>query len=150
MVQRVAGGSGAANQSAEQALCAVHAHRITAVALAAVVLLQAVVAGQAVFGDWEIRVHGWMGNASFGLGVLLIWSGRRARAGRVAAGTAAALVVLMVVLMVAQIGLGYAGRTSPEAASWHVPLGVAIFGLAVAHVVTATFGLQRGPAVNES
>ena len=52
--------------------------------------------------------------------------------------------------MVAQTGLGHARRTSPEAASWHVPLGVAIFGLAVAHAVTATFGLQRGPAVNES
>jgi len=47
--------------------------------------------------------------------------------------TAAALVVAMFV----QTGLGYAGRTTAGAASWHVPLGVAIFGLAVAHASAA-------------
>jgi hypothetical protein len=36
------------------------------------------------------------------------------------------------VLVTAQIGLGYAGRESAGAASWHVPNGVIIFGLTVA------------------
>jgi hypothetical protein len=31
----------------------------------------------------------------------------------------------------AQIGLGYSGRETLEAAAWHVPMGVTIFGLAV-------------------
>ena len=30
----------------------------------------------------------------------------------------------------AQVGLGYVGRETSQAAAWHVPTGVAIFGLA--------------------
>lgn len=93
-------------------------------------LVQAVVAGQAIFGSWEIEVHGWLGNASFLAGLLLVVLAVRGRAGRV-------LVVLAVALAVAlfvQTGLGYAGRTALVAASLHVPLGVAIFGLSVANV----------------
>ena len=107
-------------------------HAAAAVGLAGLVLLQAVVAGQSLFGNWDIRVHGWMGNASFAYAVALTWSTWRLRAGR----TAVASAVLLFVLMFAQIGLGYAGRTSTGAASWHLPLGVTIFGLAVAHVMT--------------
>ena len=40
--------------------------------LAVLVLLQAVVAGQAIFGSWEIEVHGWLGNASFLAGLALV------------------------------------------------------------------------------
>ena len=50
-----------------------------------------------------------------------------ARANKAAIGVAAALVLLMT----AQIGLGYTGRDGGEPAAWHVPNGVAIFGLAV-------------------
>lgn len=38
----------------------------------------------------------------------------------------------LVALTVMQTGLGYAGRTQLEARAWHIPLGVLIFGLAVA------------------
>lgn len=98
--------------------------------LAVLVLLQAVVAGQAIFGSWEIEVHGWLGNASFLAGLLLVVLAVRRRAGRV-------LIVLAVgiaVALFAQTGLGYAGRTALPAASWHIPLGVAIFGLTIANV----------------
>jgi len=48
------------------------AHRIVAEVLLALVLAQAVVAGHYLFGDWSIRVHGFMGNASFLLGLVLL------------------------------------------------------------------------------
>ena len=38
------------------------------------------------------------------------------------------LSALLVVALFAQTGLGYVGRETAEAAAWHVPLGVAIFG----------------------
>lgn len=135
MVQRVAGTAEPANRQAGTSVRLARAHRVAAVVLAGLVLAQAVVAGQALFGEWDIRVHGWMGNASFSLGVVLAWLAWRGRAGRLAVATAAGLVVTMFV----QIGLGYAGRTAAGAASWHVPLGVAVFGLAVAHASAAVF-----------
>jgi len=46
-----------------------------------------------------------------------------------------------VLLVSIQIGMGYAGRTSLGAAAWHIPNGVAIFGLAVYNVT-----LFRRPA----
>lgn len=111
----------------------VQAHRVVAAVLAALVLLQAVVAGRSLFGPWDIEVHGWMGNASFTLGIVLVVLAVASRAERTAVVSAAALAVLLFV----QTGLGYAGRTSADAASWHIPLGVAIFGLAVFHAAVA-------------
>lgn len=95
------------------------------------VLLQAVVAGQAIFGDWKIQLHGWLGNTSFALGGLLVVLSIASRSGRVLVTVAAALAGAMF----AQTGLGYAGRTVLAAASWHVPLGVAIFGLALCNAL---------------
>ena len=118
----------------------VTAHRVVAALLTVLVLLQAVVAGRSLYGPWDIEVHGWMGNGSFALGILLVVLAVAAKAGRTAIVTAAVLVVLMF----AQTGLGYAGRTSADAASWHVPLGVTIFGLAVLHAAVALPG-PAGP-----
>jgi hypothetical protein len=39
-----------------------------------------------------------------------------------------------VLLVVAQLGLGYSGRESATAMSFHIPNGVLIFGLSVAIV----------------
>lgn len=130
VVQRVAGSQPFSNGRTRSP--AGRGHATAAFGLVGLVLLQAVVAGQSLFGSWDIRVHGWMGNASFALAVVLTWSAWRSRAGR----TAVSSAVLLFVLMFAQIGLGYAGRTSTGAASWHLPLGVTIFGLAVAHAMT--------------
>lgn len=103
------------------------AYRGTAALLALLVLVQAVIAGQATFGQWDIEVHGWLGNTSFAVALVLVGLAIRARTHRASVVVAVALVVAMF----AQIGLGYAGRTAAAAAAWHIPLGVTIFGLAV-------------------
>lgn len=100
------------------------AHRIVAEVLLALVLAQAVVAGHYLFGNWSIRVHGFMGNASFLLGLVLLGLALLGRHDR----TRLVLSALLVVALFAQTGLGYVGRETAEAAAWHVPLGVAIFG----------------------
>ena len=99
--------------------------------LAWLVLLQAVVAGQATFGDWEIELHGWMGNGSFVIGLLLLGLAVTGGLGRGVVVMAGALTIALF----AQIGLGYAGRTALTAASWHIPLGVTIFGLSIYNLV---------------
>lgn len=99
-------------------------HRAGAAALVLIVVTQAVIAGQYLFGTWSIDAHAALGNAAFSVAVL----------------TAAAAIfkldnqalrivgVVMVVLLSAQIGLGYSARDSEGAAALHIPLGVAAFG----------------------
>ena len=114
-------------------------HRGVAITLVVLVLLQAMIAGQALFGGWAIDVHGWIGNGSFALGLVLVVLALRSRVGTGGTLVAVALVVAMFV----QTGLGYAGRTVLGAASWHVPLGVAIFGLAVVHATLLCVPVTR-------
>lgn len=113
---------------------------------AALVLVQAILAGQWIGGDLAIIVtHGWLGSGTLLLSVLL--------AGMSLLGTrqgwldakALAYSAVLVVLVVAQLGLGYAGRNSSTMASMHVPLGVLIFGLALALFVSA-LPLRLAPA----
>ena len=99
-------------------------HRVVAEVLLALILAQAVVAGHYLFGDWSIRLHGFMGNGSFLLGLVLLGIavvGHRDR-------TRLVLSAVLVAALFAQTGLGYVGRETADAAAWHVPLGVAIFG----------------------
>lgn len=103
------------------------AHAALAVAVAALVLAQAVIAGRALFGTWSITVHGVLGNATFALAIATVAAAAIARLSR----HAVVVAVLLAVVMTAQVGLGYAGREQPEAAAWHVPNGVLAFGLAV-------------------
>ena len=49
---------------------------------------------------------------------------------------AAVAVATLAVLVIIQLGLGYSGRDGGNAAAWHVPLGVAIFGLSVGTTTT--------------
>ncbi len=44
---------------------------------------------------------------------------------------AIAASAVLALLLTTQIGLGYAGRTSLNAAAWHIPNGVLSFGIAV-------------------
>ncbi|MGH9001754.1 MAG: hypothetical protein ACRDYV_01370 [Acidimicrobiia bacterium] len=94
--------------------------------LPVLILVQAFIAGRALFGGWSITVHGVVGNVTFLFALVtlvLTWrSGQR---------PATVVAAVLVALITAQIGLGYIGRESLEAAAWHVPLGVTIFGLAV-------------------
>ncbi len=102
--------------------------RVVAVVVAALILVQAVLAGQWMFEGQigAISIHGWLGNTSF-LGaivlVVLAFVGMR-RSGGGWGRAELALGVVLVLLMTAQLGLGYSGRVSATAASLHIPNGV--------------------------
>lgn len=108
-------------------LVLLRSYRATGVAVAVLVLVQAMLAGHSLFGEWSITVHGAVGNATYGLALLAVIAASAGRAGRHATG----LAVVLLVVLTAQMGLGYAGRESSAAAAWHVPLGVFAFGIAV-------------------
>lgn len=131
MRQDVVGRSSSANQRRSPLAGVVGARCAVATALLILVLAQAVIAGQSLFGTWDIRVHGWLGNGSFLLSVVGVGLAIAARPSR----SSLVVAAVMAIVMVGQIGLGYAGRTALAAASWHVPLGVTIFGLAVVNVI---------------
>jgi hypothetical protein len=99
---------------------------------ALLVLVQAVLAGRGWFVDPDfIDIHEIVANVVFLVAlvqaVLAFVAMRRGLATRAVFGVAVAVVVLVV----AQIGLGYGGRESDEAASLHIPNGVLIFGLSI-------------------
>lgn len=119
-------------------IAARRAYPLLTAVVSLLVLVQAVLAGRALFGSWSITVHGVVGNATFALAAALVVV---AAVGRVGRHEVAVAVALAVVLM-AQIGLGYAGRDSAEAAAWHIPNGVLAFGLA-AHQLTLAWSTRR-------
>ena len=116
-------------------------YRALAGLLAVLVLVQAWMAGHSnrLFGDLDITIHGIVGNVSYLIAVGALVLTIVARANKATIGVAAAIVVLMTL----QIGLGYSGRDAADAAAWHIPNGVAIFGLAVYQVSQAR-ALARG------
>ncbi|MGQ0432596.1 MAG: hypothetical protein ACT452_09360 [Microthrixaceae bacterium] len=101
-------------------------HRALVIALPALVLVQATLAGQHLFEGSSISLHGILGNVTFTLtvvGVILTVM-------RSGDGVAFSVSVALAALAFAQVGLGYIGRETTMAAAWHVPVGVTIFGLA--------------------
>jgi hypothetical protein len=102
------------------------------------VLVQAVMAGRVMSGDWTITAHGVLGNVTWTVQLVCVGIVVLARSGRAAIIVASVLAVLLSL----QIGLGYLTRNSIEAVAWHVPLGVAIFGLAV-HQLNVAAPAQR-------
>ena len=103
-------------------------HCALSVLLLVLVLVQAALAGQFLFSGGSIAVHGYIANGSFAVGLVLLVLTILARLPR----GVLALVAVLVVVLFAQVGLGYAGRTSGTAASLHVPLGVLTFGVSTA------------------
>lgn len=102
-------------------------HRIVAGLVPGLVLVMAAIAGRHLYGFGDIDVHGHLGNAVFVLvlaGFALTLAARRPRRDAVVA-------ALIVVLVFAQTGIGYVGRTSLDASAWHIPLGVFIMGLSM-------------------
>ncbi len=109
---------------------------IVAHVLALSVFIQAVLAGQWLVHAGIIESHGWLGNFSFLLALVQValvavtgFTGRQRTVLLVATG-------LLVLLMTAQIGMGYAGRNSRDVAAIHLTNGVLIFGL-----ITTTISL---------
>ncbi len=96
------------------------------VTLPIVILIQAALAGQHLFEGSAIALHGILGNVAFTLTVI----GVVLTVMRRSDGAAFAVAVGLMALAFAQVGLGYVGRETSVAAAWHIPLGVAIFGLA--------------------
>ena len=132
------------NRDAANGTAVAQGYRGVVVATAALVLVQAVLAGRGWFVDLGlIEVHGWVGNVTF-LGAIaqaaLAFAGWRGGAlGR----AEVVLGALLVALIVAQLGLGYSGRESAGAASWHIPNGVLIFGVDAATLALALAGRRR-------
>ena len=101
--------------------------RAAAQLIVVLILIQAFLAGRYLFGGWSVTVHGVIGNATFAVAAVLAVVALVRRTDLVAVLTPVALALLLT----AQIGLGYAGRTSMGAAAWHIPSGVLSFGIAV-------------------
>jgi hypothetical protein len=111
-------------------------YRIAAVLMVALVLLQALLAGRGWFGGDDYRdyfdVHEIVAN--FVLLDALVLLGLAIALGAPATWRVALIApnAVLVVLVVAQIGLGYGVKDgSAEAGAWHVPNGVLIFGLSI-------------------
>lgn len=104
------------------------AHRAVVVLIPLLVLVQAAMAGQFLYGGEDIiELHGYLGNATFALTLVGVPLALMVRKGD---GLAFGLAVALVALTFAQVGLGYVGRETADAAAWHIPLGVTILGLA--------------------
>lgn len=102
--------------------------RAAAAALALLVLVQAVLAGQFLTGEGGRSAHRLIGEALGLVALVVAAAGYRLRGvdrDRWWLGLA------LVAMVVAQTGLGFAGRDAATAAALHVPLGVATFGAAL-------------------
>ncbi|MDZ7673501.1 MAG: hypothetical protein U5K30_00285 [Acidimicrobiales bacterium] len=105
----------------------IRTEEILAGIIAATVLLLAVLAGRSLFlGDLIIETHGYIGNAVFMIALANVGVTLAARAD----GVTAAVAFAVALLTFSQIGLGYVGRDTPDAAALHVPNGVLLMGLA--------------------
>ncbi len=118
------------------------AQRTLAAVIAALILVMAAIAGRALFGPWDIEIHGFVGNGVFVLAVANLALAVYRRPGN-AQLTVAALIAM---LTFAQVGLGYVGRETLEAAAWHIPNGVLLMALSTYQWATLQARLTGSPA----
>lgn len=125
----------------------VPAFRWLTVVNAVLIVVQAFLASQGVWGGERSLVtgHGHLGNLVFllvvaqGVLAMLLANARRMpRAVMLLAG-------LSVVLVVAQIGLGYSTRDDIRLTAWHVTNGVLLMGIAAA-IAAIAWTRQPGPS----
>lgn len=103
------------------------ARKICAALILAIVLLLAVMAGRFLFlGDVIVELHGYIGNGVFVLALVNLGLTLADKAD----GGELAVAGLIALLTFSQIGLGYVGRDTADAAALHVPNGVLLMGLA--------------------
>jgi cytochrome b561 len=117
------------------------AHRTLAYAMPVLVLAQAALAGQHLFEGSSISLHGVLGELTFALTVVGVVLAVVRRCDAAVFFTA----VLLAALAFAQVGLGFVGRETTAAAAWHIPVGVAIFGLTTFQVALVVPRLRGGP-----
>ncbi len=116
--------------------------RTLAAVIAALILVMAAIAGRALFGPWDIEIHGFIGNGVFVLAVANLALAIHRRPGN-AQLTVAALIAM---LTFAQVGLGYVGRETLEAAAWHIPNGVLLMALSTYQWATLQARVTGSPA----
>lgn len=99
---------------------------ILAGVIAVTVVLLAFLAGRFLFlGDLIIETHGYIGNTVFLVALISLGLGLVDKAD----GPELAVAGFIALLTFAQIGLGYVGRETADAAALHVPNGVLLMGL---------------------
>ena len=120
--------------------------RVVAALVGLSVFVQAIFAGQGLFIDTDnLDIHGMLGNLTLLLVLaqagLVFFAGFRGR------DRASFLIrsLALLILVVAQLGLGYSGRDGGNAAALHIPNGVAIMGLA-ASLAAALFAFRPDAA----
>jgi len=107
--------------------------RALAALLAALVLVQAALAGQFLFGEEGARgIHRLIGISLSVVAVVVFAQGWRVRRTNSASFL---LSLLLLGLVIAATGLGFAGRKEASVAALHIPVAVATFGVAVAATV---------------
>lgn len=102
--------------------------RAGAAVLAVLVLVEAVLAGQFLTGTGGRGTHRLIGEAMGLVALTVAAAGYRLRT---VDRDRWWLSLALVIMVIAQTGLGFAGRNSTTAAALHVPLGVATFGAAL-------------------
>ena len=115
-------------------------HKALSGLMAGLVLIMAAMAGNsnALFGTFDIEIHGYVGNTIFLLAMVnVVLAVKR--------DTGFAVAVAILALMFAQIGLGYVGRETRDAAAWHIPNGVLLMGLS-----TYQYAMARAQATLRS
>jgi hypothetical protein len=113
--------------------------RISTIVLAVGVLIQAWLGSTGFFqGEPDrIDVHGMLGNFMFLVAVIQVGIAFYAMTKGIASRNLLILSVVTVLLVVAQIGLGYSTRDSIDALAWHLPNGVLLMGVTTATAVLA-------------
>jgi hypothetical protein len=107
------------------------------------VLIMAILGGRFFVSPSIIDIHGYIGNFIFllvvGFAGLLYMSKPGGPLGKILLG----LSLLTVVMVIGQIGLGYSTRTSIDALTFHIPLGVLIFGMSAAILAQLPYARSR-------
>lgn len=115
-----------------QALCALQAGGV---------LVLALLAGRFLFlGDTVIELHGYLGSGLFVIAIATVALTLAARLDGLSFGLAVAILALTF----AQIGLGYVGRETPDAAAWHIPNGVLLMMLSTYQYANIRFRHSGG------
>lgn len=105
--------------------------RWTATVIAIGIVVQAVLASQGFYEGKPglVTGHGHLGNTLFLLAVIQTVVAFAASKRNLVERQVVMLAAVVTLLIVAQIGLGYTGRTEATAMAWHLPNGVLLMGV---------------------